>query len=125
MQSATRPTACGRPCWSAPGPCAPAAVLASGSRRSRRFDRPQESGSPRSCATRPWPPLTLPDLEVAREWDGYPEGTTDLAFDAAFERYVRIDKSGELTVCRLTPAGEEVFAHLPAYGQRPYHGLWL
>jgi WD40 repeat protein len=69
--------------------------------------------------------LVLPDLEVAREWNGYPEGTIDLAFDAAFERFARINKNGELTVCRLTMDGEEVLAHLPAHGQPPYHGLWL
>jgi WD40 repeat protein len=69
--------------------------------------------------------LALPDVEVAREWQGWPEGTIDLAFDADFERYARINKDGEITVCRLTDAGEEVLARLPAHGRAPFHLLMM
>jgi WD40 repeat protein len=69
--------------------------------------------------------LVLPDVEVAREWEGCPEGTLAVAFDAAFDRYARINKQGELTVCRLTDGGEEVLARPPAYGRPAFHGLWL
>ncbi|MBX9627602.1 MAG: protein kinase, partial [Gemmataceae bacterium] len=60
--------------------------------------------------------LVLPDLELAREWDGWPDGTVWVCFDAAFGRYARLDRPGELTVCKLTDAGEEVVARLPAHG---------
>ena len=40
----------------------------------------------------------LPDLEVAAEWDGWPEGTLSLAFDANLEHYARIDRAGTVTV---------------------------
>ena len=45
--------------------------------------------------------LVLPDVEVAHEWDAFPEGTLCYAFDAKFERYARMNKQRELTVCRL------------------------
>jgi serine/threonine protein kinase/WD40 repeat protein/tetratricopeptide (TPR) repeat protein len=69
--------------------------------------------------------LVLSDAEVAREWEGYPEGTIALAFDASLERYARMNKDGALTVCRLTETGEEMVASLPSYGHPPYHRLWL
>jgi serine/threonine protein kinase/WD40 repeat protein len=69
--------------------------------------------------------LVLPDVEVAREWEGWPEDTLAVAFDAAFDRYARMNRQGELTVCRLAPGGEEVLARLPAYGRPLFHGPWL
>jgi WD40 repeat protein len=69
--------------------------------------------------------LVLPDVEVAREWEGCPEGTLAVAFDAAFDRYARINKKGELTVCRVTDRGEEVVAPLHAFGVPPFGGPWL
>jgi serine/threonine protein kinase/WD40 repeat protein len=71
--------------------------------------------------------LALPDLEVAREWDGWPDHTTEAAldFDDSLERYVRLDKQGGLAVCRLTAAGEEVRFHIAGHGQPASHGPWL
>ncbi len=60
--------------------------------------------------------LVLPDIELARSWDGCPEGTVGIGFDAAFERYVRIDGQGGLTVCKVTDGREEVVVRLPAHG---------
>ena len=34
--------------------------------------------------------LVLPDVELAREWEGYPAGTFNVAPDATFQRFVRI-----------------------------------
>jgi WD40 repeat protein len=45
--------------------------------------------------------LLLPDLEVAREWDGWPTGSFCFAIDDAFERYARGDKDGNVSVRRL------------------------
>jgi serine/threonine protein kinase/WD40 repeat protein len=69
--------------------------------------------------------LALPDLEVAREWDGWPEDTVGLDFDDSLKRYVRLDKQGGLTVCRLTDRGEEVLARIPGHGQPLFRGPWL
>jgi serine/threonine protein kinase/WD40 repeat protein len=69
--------------------------------------------------------LALPDLEVAREWDGFPAGTAALDFDDTLERFVRLDKQGGVAVCRLTAAGEEVTARIPAHGRPPFRGPWL
>lgn len=69
--------------------------------------------------------LVLPDVELHREWEGWPEDTLALAFDARFKRYARISKKGEITVCRATADGEEVLYRLPVHGQPPYYGLWI
>jgi serine/threonine protein kinase/WD40 repeat protein len=45
--------------------------------------------------------LALPDLRVAREWDGWPEGTAHFDFDDKLERYARVDPQGNITVCRV------------------------
>jgi WD40 repeat protein len=69
--------------------------------------------------------LALPDLEVAREWDGWPEDTVWLEFDDSLARYVRLDKQGGVAVCRLTDRGEEVITRIPGRGQPPFRGPWL
>jgi serine/threonine protein kinase/WD40 repeat protein len=45
--------------------------------------------------------LLLPDIEVAREWDGWPTGSLGFAIDNTFERYARGDKDGNVSVRRL------------------------
>jgi serine/threonine protein kinase/tetratricopeptide (TPR) repeat protein/WD40 repeat protein len=45
--------------------------------------------------------LLLPDFEVAKEWNGWPVGSTGLTFDPKFERYARGDKDGNVTVRRV------------------------
>jgi serine/threonine protein kinase/WD40 repeat protein/Tfp pilus assembly protein PilF len=69
--------------------------------------------------------LVLPDVEVADEWDGWPEGTVDVAFDADFQRYVRLDREGGLTLCRRTGGGEEVMTRLPIHGTPPFAKVWM
>src|SRR5262249_25134271 len=46
--------------------------------------------------------LCLPDLEPASEWDGCPLGSAGFAIDAAFARYARGDKDGNVSVRRLS-----------------------
>jgi serine/threonine protein kinase/WD40 repeat protein len=69
--------------------------------------------------------LVVPDVEIAQEWDGFPDGTLSLAFDANFERFARLHRSGSVTVGRLSDNREEVIAHLPSHGKPPFWGLWL
>jgi serine/threonine protein kinase/WD40 repeat protein len=69
--------------------------------------------------------LVLPDLKAAQEWDGFPEGSFDMAFDAEFERFARRSSTGRVTIGRLREGREEVIAHLSARGTAPFHGLWL
>src|SRR5262249_23535567 len=69
--------------------------------------------------------LVLPDAEIADEWEGWPEDTLHLAHDANFERYARMNKNGEVTVCRRTTQGEQVIAQLPARGEPLLWGLGM
>jgi serine/threonine protein kinase/WD40 repeat protein len=64
--------------------------------------------------------LVLPDVEVVHEWEAWPEDTIGMDFDAAFERYVRLDRHGGITLCRRTNSGEEILARLPAQGTPPF-----
>jgi serine/threonine protein kinase/WD40 repeat protein len=45
--------------------------------------------------------LALPDLQIAREWDGWPSGSFRVDFDATLQRYVREDRQGNVTVRRV------------------------
>src|SRR5262249_50968268 len=45
--------------------------------------------------------LALPDARLVKEWDGWPEGSFHLAFDAALEHYVRNDTRGNVTLHRV------------------------
>jgi serine/threonine protein kinase/WD40 repeat protein/Tfp pilus assembly protein PilF len=58
--------------------------------------------------------LCLPELEVAREWDGWPVGSSGFALDEAFARYARGDRDGNVSVRRLSD-DEELF-RLPGVG---------
>jgi serine/threonine protein kinase len=69
--------------------------------------------------------LVLPDAELAQEWDGYPEDTVSICFDAAFGRYARLDKKGRVTVCKLTDGKEEVVTHLSPNAKAPLYGLFM
>jgi serine/threonine protein kinase/WD40 repeat protein len=64
--------------------------------------------------------LLLPDFEVEKEWDVWPDGSP--AFDAAFERYARVDKDGNVSIRRV--ADDHVLFNLPSAGESdPYGGL--
>jgi WD40 repeat protein len=66
--------------------------------------------------------LLLPDLQVEKEWDGWPVGSSGLAFDAAFERYARGDKDGNVRIRRV--ADDQELLRLPGVGEvDPYFGL--
>jgi WD40 repeat protein/tetratricopeptide (TPR) repeat protein/tRNA A-37 threonylcarbamoyl transferase component Bud32 len=69
--------------------------------------------------------LVLPDVEVAAEWDAWPEGTVSIAFDGDFHNYVRLDEGGGLTLCRRAGGGEEVTGRLPPYGEPPFTRVWM
>jgi eukaryotic-like serine/threonine-protein kinase len=59
--------------------------------------------------------LTLPDVRVVREWDGWPEGSSTLVLDDRSELYARSDQQGNVSVRRLTD-DQEVF-HLDGDGK--------
>jgi WD40 repeat protein len=92
-------------------------------RRSRTMgQRFQSLAAIRKALTLPVPPghslgelrnaaasaLALPDVEVVKEWPGWPPGTTDLRFDGALERYARVDKQGNVSVRRVADDTEIV-----------------
>jgi WD40 repeat protein len=66
--------------------------------------------------------LVLPDLAVEKEWDGWPVGSGGQAFDAAFERYARGDKDGNVSIRRV--ADDQELLTLPGAGPvSDYGGL--
>jgi WD40 repeat protein len=69
--------------------------------------------------------LVLPDIEIAREWEGCPEDTLFLTHDAAFQRYARVDTKGEVTVCRVWDESEVVIARMDGPGKGIVKGLWM
>ncbi len=52
--------------------------------------------------------LVLPDLRVAREWDGFPEGSSALGFDADLRRYARGNVEGDVSIRRVADDTEIV-----------------
>jgi len=50
--------------------------------------------------------LTLADIRPIRDWQGWPPGSRDIAFDAAGERYARGDEQGRITVRRVRDDAE-------------------
>jgi WD40 repeat protein len=74
-------------------------ALAEAARLARELDLPREQllglrNEAIAC-------LVLPDLTPAKEWDGYPEGSAGVVFDAALERYARSDDHGNVSVRRV------------------------
>src|SRR5262249_14765425 len=46
--------------------------------------------------------LALSDLAIGRKWNGYPEGSTAIAFDRSLRRYARADSQGAISVLDAT-----------------------
>ncbi len=59
--------------------------------------------------------LALPDVRIAREWDGWPAGSAHVDFDAALERYVRTDRAGGVRIGRVA---DDTLLHHFASGMR-------
>jgi serine/threonine protein kinase/WD40 repeat protein len=59
--------------------------------------------------------LTLADLKVGKEWDGFPPQSYGIDFDPAFQRYVRGDAQGNLSV-RAVADNRELQPPLPGPG---------
>jgi serine/threonine protein kinase len=64
--------------------------------------------------------LALPDLYLARQWEGYPPGSAGVDFDDRLEIYARTDKRGNCSIRRV--AGDREVVRLPGWGKpaRPY-----
>jgi serine/threonine protein kinase/WD40 repeat protein len=60
--------------------------------------------------------LVLPDLRVAREWDGWPEGSMGISFDGKLEHYARTHSQGTVSVRRVSDDVE--LWRLPSAGPR-------
>jgi serine/threonine protein kinase/WD40 repeat protein len=58
--------------------------------------------------------LALPDMRLAKEWEGWPVGSFSADFDGTLERYARTDRQGAVSIHRV--AGNEEIAHLPGPG---------
>jgi WD40 repeat protein len=58
--------------------------------------------------------LALPDLRVAKEWNGWPAGSFSVQFDSALERYARVDRQGSVSVRRVADDAE--VCHLSGLG---------
>jgi serine/threonine protein kinase/WD40 repeat protein len=58
--------------------------------------------------------LALPDLQVAKEWDGWPTGSFSVDFAGTLERYARVDRQGVVSVRRV--ADDTEIYHLAGMG---------
>jgi serine/threonine protein kinase/WD40 repeat protein len=58
--------------------------------------------------------LALSDLRVAKEWEGWPNGSMTVDFDDALERYARVDRQGVVSVRRV--ADDTEVCHFPGFG---------
>jgi eukaryotic-like serine/threonine-protein kinase len=58
--------------------------------------------------------LALPDLRIAKEWDGSPAGSFSFNFDSTLERYARVDLQGVVHIHRV--AGGAEICRLPGMG---------
>jgi WD40 repeat protein len=58
--------------------------------------------------------LALPDLRLAKEWDGWPDGSWRAGFDGTLQRYARSDRQGAVSIRRV--ADDAQIAHLPGPG---------
>jgi WD40 repeat protein len=63
--------------------------------------------------------LSLPDVHMLKEWEGWPEGSRGLAFDDRLEHYARSDAQGNVTVRRV--ADDVEIARRP--GEGPQIGI--
>src|SRR5262249_54542928 len=50
--------------------------------------------------------LTLADVGIVKEWEGWPEGSRTVVFDPTRERYARDDERGNVTVRRVADDSE-------------------
>ncbi len=58
--------------------------------------------------------LALPDLRLAKQWDGWPSGSFHLHFDGKLEHYARADRQGALSIRRVADDAE--IGRLPGSG---------
>jgi serine/threonine protein kinase/WD40 repeat protein len=63
--------------------------------------------------------LALPDVELLREWEGWPAGTVGLDFDGNLERYARLTKAGTVSVRRVRDDAEIARWHEQGEGEWP------
>ncbi|HMC65742.1 MAG TPA: hypothetical protein VKI65_12450, partial [Gemmataceae bacterium] len=87
-------------------------VLAEAAKIARGLNLPEESLLERRNAAIAC--LALPDLRIAKEWNGWPAGSDHADFDGKLEHYARVNKQGAVSIRRV--AGDEEIARLPGSG---------
>jgi hypothetical protein len=60
--------------------------------------------------------LALPDLSLARQWEGFPPGSVAADFDDRLEIYARTDQQGQCSIRQVD--GDREVVSLPGWGQR-------
>jgi eukaryotic-like serine/threonine-protein kinase len=58
--------------------------------------------------------LALPDLRIAKQWDGWPTGSFSADFDSNLERYARVDRQGVVHIHRVADQAE--ICNVPGLG---------
>jgi WD40 repeat protein len=66
--------------------------------------------------------MALPDLRRGRSWEGWPTGSTALAFDRSYQRYARGDDRGNISIRRV--ADDQEVTRLAGAGQA-IEGPWF
>jgi serine/threonine protein kinase/WD40 repeat protein len=69
--------------------------------------------------------LVQPDVDIAQEWAGWPDGSLNLVFDYDYRRYARLDREGGVVVCQVRDGQEEPIARLPTRVKPPFGPLWI
>ena len=93
-------------------------ALADAAKVLRSLQLPDERGHLRDLRNEAIAGMALVDIRIAKQWEGWPPGTTALAFDARFERYARSDPQGNLSVRSL--ADDHEIVRLPSPGSHAY-----
>jgi len=62
--------------------------------------------------------LALPDLRLAKQWPGYPEGIAPVDFDGKLEQYARVGAQGTVSIRRV--ADDEEVGRLPPIGAQTW-----
>jgi serine/threonine protein kinase/WD40 repeat protein len=58
--------------------------------------------------------LALPDLRIAKEWNGFPTGSLSVGFDGTLKRYARVDRQGVVHIHQV--GGDTEICRLPGMG---------
>jgi WD40 repeat protein len=69
--------------------------------------------------------LVLPDLEVAYDWEGWPDGTVAVEFDASLTRYARLTSDGSISLHQLVGTDFQECGRLPTTNRIKPLQIWM